>query len=359
MTLPQDEINQCVVLREKHNIVLENRPIPELGLGDVLINVKATGICGSDIHYWLHGGIGDFQLKAPMILGHESAGIVADVGPGVKHLKVGDRVALEPGVACRLCDQCKSGRYNLCPEMSFAATPPIDGTLCNYYKHAADFCFKLPDHVSLEEGALIEPLSVGIHSARRANIKSGDRVIVFGAGPVGLLCAAAAKAAGAGHVTIADLVPSRLEFAKTYYTDSQVLLQRPNAGEPNMEYSRRMTQEILKTEELADAVIDCTGAETCVQMSVLLSKNGGSVVLVGMGGSVQALPISEISSREVDIKGIFRYCNTYATAVKMLASGIIDVKPLITHSYPLSDSVEAFKHVKEGRDGAIKVQIIG
>ena len=163
--------------------------------------------------------------------------------------------------------------------------------------------------MSLEEAALIEPLSVGIHSARRANIKSGDRVFVFGAGPVGLLCAAAAKAAGAGHVTIADLVPSRLEFAKNYSTDSQVLLQRPQSGEPNMEYSRRMAKEILKTEELADAVIDCTGAETCVQMSVLLSKNGGSVVLVGMGGSVQALPISEISSREVDIKGIFRYCN--------------------------------------------------
>ncbi|KAI9276906.1 hypothetical protein BDA99DRAFT_494402 [Phascolomyces articulosus] len=359
MSPPQGEINQCVILREKNDIVLENRPIPQLDNGDVLINIKATGICGSDIHYWLHGGIGDFQLKAPMVLGHESAGIVAKVGPGVKNLKVGDRVALEPGVCCRMCEQCKKGRYNLCPEMAFAATPPIDGTLCNYYKHAADFCFKLPDHVSLEEATLIEPLSVGIHSARRANIKSGDHVFVFGAGPVGLLCAAAAKAAGAGHVTIADLVPSRLEFAKNYYTDAQVLLQRPQPGEPNMEYSRRMAKEILKTESLADAVIDCTGAETCVQMSVLLSKSGGSVVLVGMGGSVQALPISEISAREVDIKGIFRYCNTYSTGVEMLASGAIDVKPLITHTYQLHDAVEAFKHVKENRDGAIKVQIIG
>ncbi|CDS07608.1 hypothetical protein LRAMOSA01557 [Lichtheimia ramosa] len=357
--LPQNETNQCVVLREKNNIVIENRPIPTLKAGEVLINVKATGICGSDVHYWLHGGIGSFQLKAPMILGHESAGIVAAVGENVKNLKVGDRVALEPGVACRMCEQCKSGRYNLCPDMAFAATPPIDGTLCNYYKHAADFCFKLPDHVSLEEGALIEPLSVGIHAARRANITAGDRVIIFGAGPVGLLCAAAAKAAGAGHVTITDLVPSRLEFAKTYCTDSQVLLQRPNPGEPNMDYARRMAAAILETEELADAVIDCTGAETCVQMSVLLSKNGGQVVLVGMGSSIQALPISEISSREVDIKGIFRYCNTYATAVKMLASGSVDVKPLITHSYPLQDAVKAFEHVKEGRDGAIKVQILG
>lgn len=223
------------------------------------------------MHYWQHGGIGSFQLKEPMILGHESAGVVAALGPNVKNLKVGDRVALEPGVACRMCDQCKSGRYNLCYEMSFAATPPVDGTLCNYYKHAADFCFKLPDHVSLEEGALIEPLSVGIHAARRGNITSGSRVFIFGAGPVGLLCAAAAKAAGAGHVTIADLVPSRLEFAKNYYTDSQVLLQRAQPGEPNMEYSRRMVSAILETEELADAVIDCTGAETCVQMSVLAS----------------------------------------------------------------------------------------
>ncbi|KAL0090308.1 chaperonin 10-like protein [Phycomyces blakesleeanus] len=358
MSLNKQE-NLSVILNKPLDIVLENRPIPTLGKGDVLVNVKATGICGSDVHYWQHGAIGSFKVEKPMVLGHESAGIIAAVGEGVKNVKVGDRVTLEPGAGCRMCDYCKTGRYNLCPDMVFAATPPYDGTLCNYYRHPADFCYKLPENVSIEEGALIEPLSVGIHAARRGNIQSGHRVFIFGAGPVGLLCAAAAKAAGAGHVTIADLVPSRLAFAKTYYTDSQVLLERSTPGEPNIEFSRRMAQAILKTEEPADVVIDCSGAETCVQMSILLAKNGGCVILVGMGASVQSIPISEVSSREVDIRGIFRYSNTYPTAVRMISSGIVNVKPLITHSYPLKDAVKAFQHVKEGRDGAIKVQIIG
>ncbi|KAG0189184.1 hypothetical protein DFQ28_003763 [Apophysomyces sp. BC1034] len=326
---------------------------------DVLVDIKVTGICGSDVHYWVHGAIGSFKLEKPMVLGHESSGVIAAVGEGVKNLKVGDRVALEPGVPCRTCDMCKGGRYNLCPEMIFAATPPYDGTLCRYYRQPADFCFKLPDHVSLEEGALIEPLSVGIHATRRANVSSGDRVFIFGAGPVGLLCAAAAKAAGAAHITIADLVPSRLEFAKTYCTNNQILLARSAPGEPNIEYARRTAASILETEEPADVVMDCTGAETCVQMSILLARNGGSVVLVGMGASVQSIPIAEVSAREVDVKGIFRYCNTYPMAVKALASGSIDVKPLITHSYPFHEAVEAFKHVKENRDGAVKVQILG
>ncbi|CAO3653314.1 unnamed protein product [Cunninghamella echinulata] len=357
MSLP--ETQKCLVLNKPLDIVFEERPVPEVGQGDVLVNIKATGICGSDVHYWLTGGIGSFIVKKPMILGHESAGVVAKVGPGVTDLKVGDRVALEPGVPCRTCEQCKKGRYNLCPGMVFAATPPYDGTLCDYYRHPADFCVKLPENVSLQEGALVEPLSVGIHAARRGNVKSGDRVFIFGAGPVGLLCAAAVKAAGASYVTIADITPSRLEFAKTYCTDSQVLLERPQQGEPNIEYSRRIAENILKTEQLADVVIDCTGAETCVQTSILLAKNGGNVILVGVGASNQTIPISEVSSREVDIKGIFRYVNTYPTAVEMIASGKINVKPLITHTYSFDDSIKAFEHVKSGKDDAIKVQILG
>ncbi|KAI8342333.1 sorbitol dehydrogenase-2 [Chlamydoabsidia padenii] len=353
------ETNRCVVLNKPLDIVFENRPIPEIGQGEVLVNIKVTGICGSDVHYWKNGSVGAFVVKKPMVLGHESAGIIAAVGPGVTNLKVGDRVALEPGVACRVCDQCKEGRYNLCPEMVFAATPPYDGTLCNYFRHAADFCYKLPDHVSLEEGALIEPLSVGIHAARRTHIRAGDRVFIFGAGPVGLLTAAAAKAAGAAHITIADVTSSRLSFAKSYCSQTQILLERPQLGEPNIDYARRTAAKILETEPLADVVIDCTGAETCVQMSILLTKNGGSVALVGMGTAVQSIPIAEIGAREVDIKGIFRYCNTYPMAVKTLASGAIDVKPLITHSYSLEDSVKAFEHARDGTDNAIKIQIHG
>ncbi|KAI8066736.1 sorbitol dehydrogenase-2 [Gongronella butleri] len=350
--------NRAVVLRKPLDIAFEDRPVPEIGAGEVLVNVKATGICGSDVHYWLHGGIGTFILDGPMIIGHESAGVIAAVGPGVTHLKVGDRVAMEPGVCCRLCDQCKRGNYNLCPDMVFAATPPVDGTLADYYRHAADFSFKLPENVSLGEGALIEPLSVGLHACTRANVTLGQSVFIFGAGPVGLLTAASAKAAGASRVVIADVKKERLDFAKTYYTDAQYILERPEQGEPNIEYSRRISAKILESEAAFDAVFDCTGVETCVQTAVYLTKNGGTVMLVGMGAQVQTLPVSELYSREVDIKGVFRYKNTYPKAIQMLASGAIDVKPLITHTYTFDEAVKAFEHARDGTDNAIKIQIL-
>ncbi|OZJ05556.1 hypothetical protein BZG36_01692 [Bifiguratus adelaidae] len=362
--------NLSVVLKQKGEIVLENREIREPQLGEAQINVKVTGICGSDVHYYVHGGIGSFLVKAPMILGHESAGIVSKLGPGTEAsgLKVGDRVAIEPGVGCRMCEYCKGGRYNLCPEMKFAATPPVDGTLCNYYLHAADYCHKLPDTVSLEEGALIEPLSVAVHACGRAGVKPGDRVLVFGAGPVGLLCGAMAKASGARAVGIADIVESRLNFAKSYCNASTFVLPLTNKGEANIDYSRRQSEllrnALMSIPEhgglggLPDVVIDATGAETCVQMGMLVAKNGGVVVLVGMGSSLQQVPIAEASGREVDVRGIFRYCNTYPRAIELLASGAIDVKPLITHKYALDDSIAAFEHVRTGKDGAIKVQIV-
>ncbi|RUS16417.1 chaperonin 10-like protein [Endogone sp. FLAS-F59071] len=381
-----ENTNYSVVLVKQGEIAAENRPVPQPGPGEVQVNIKVTGICGSDVHYWVHGAVGEFKVTAPMVLGHESSGVVSALGPGVTNLKVGDRVALEPGVCCRMCEQCKRGRYNLCPEMRFAATPPIDGTLCNYYIHAADFCYKyalitlnlqmpvsffcqpnsrllsrLPENVSLGEGALIEPLSVAIHAVNRCNLKAGDRVFVFGAGPVGLLVCAMAKASGAAHVTVADIVPARLEFAKTYYTDAQILLERSAPGEPNIEYSRRTGKRIVEElgGELADTVIDATGAETCVQTSFYVAKNGGTVAFVGMGASLQSLPVAEISAREVDIKGIFRYANTYPRAIKLISSGAISVRQLITHTYPLEEAVQGFERVKSGKDGAIKVQILG
>lgn len=233
-----------------------------------------------------------------MVLGHESAGIIASIGEGVTHLKVGDPVALEPGVPCRNCDMCKTGKYNLCPDMKFAATPPYDGTLCNYYKHAADFCYKLPQGISLEEGALIEPLSVGIHAVRRGNVRLGDRVFVFGAGAIGLLTAAAAKAAGASHVTIAgllffettqpvitlltfkhlDIAESKLNFAKTYSADKTIhLTKKRSEGQQSNDFARQQAEEILNEHgvEPVNVVFDCTGAEVCVQMSVYVSEFPG------------------------------------------------------------------------------------
>ena len=180
--------NLSFVLQEPGKVEFEDRPVPTIeDANQVIINVRWTGICGSDIHFWVEGAIGDLVVKSPMVLGHESAGIVTAVGEKVTTLKVGDRVCMEPGIPCRVCARCKEGRYNLCPEMRFAATPPIDGTLAKYYRLPEDFCYKLDESMSLEEGALIEPLSGALHAVRQANVKPGNSIVIFGAGPMGLL----------------------------------------------------------------------------------------------------------------------------------------------------------------------------
>jgi L-iditol 2-dehydrogenase len=212
--------NLSAVLLEKGNLKLEQRPMPaKLGPNDVLIRIHSVGICGSDVHYWVNGCIGDFIVRAPMVLGHETSGVVAQVGSGVKHLKQGDRVAIEPGVPCRMCQYCKHGQYNLCPDMGFCATPPYDGTLTRYFAHPADFCYKLPDHVSFEEGAMLEPLSVAVQACRRANITFGENVLICGAGPIGLVNLLTAKAQGAAKVCITDIDEHRLSVAKSLGAD--------------------------------------------------------------------------------------------------------------------------------------------
>jgi len=203
--------NLTAILYKTGDIRLEQTDIPEPGNDQVMLKMDSVGICGSDVHYWTHGAIGDFVVKAPMVLGHEAAGIVEKCGKNVKHLQVGDRVAIEPGVPCRLCDYCKQGRYNLCLEMKFCATPPYHGNLCRYYAQDADFCFKLPDNVSLEEGALMEPLSVGVHACRRAGVSLGKSVLICGAGPIGLVNLLTAKAMGADEVVITDISEHRLQ----------------------------------------------------------------------------------------------------------------------------------------------------
>lgn len=196
------------ILNKPYDVTFAERPKPAIeSPHDVLLAINYTGICGSDVHYWAEGRIGSYILKDPMVLGHESAGTVVSVGPKVKTLKVGDRVALEPGYPCRRCDPCLSGHYNLCPEMHFAATPPHDGTLAGFYSTPEDFCYKLPEHVSSQEGALVEPLAVAVHIVKQAKIKPGQSVVVMGAGPVGLLCCAVVKAYGASKIVSVDIQP--------------------------------------------------------------------------------------------------------------------------------------------------------
>ncbi|XP_013365770.1 PREDICTED: sorbitol dehydrogenase isoform X2 [Chinchilla lanigera] len=303
--------------------------------------MHSVGICGSDVHYWQHGRIGDFVVKKPMVLGHEAAGTVVKVGSSVKHLKAGDRVAIEPGAPRETDEFCKVGRYNLSPTIFFCATPPDDGNLCRFYKHNASFCYKLPDGVTFEEGALIEPLSVGIHACRRGGVSLGNKVFVCGAGPVGLVTLIVAKAMGAAMVVVSDLSASRLSKAKEVGAD--FVLQISQEG----------PQEIAsKVEGLLgckpEVTIECTGAESAIQAGIYATRSGGTLVLVGLGAEMINVPLVHAAVREVDIKGVFRYCNTWPMAISMLAAKAVNVKPLVTHRFPLEKALEAFETSKKG-----------
>jgi len=343
--------NLSAVLLKKGDLKLEQRPIPKPGRNEVLIRIHSVGICGSDVHYWVNGAIGDFIVRAPMVLGHETSGIVAEVGENVHHLKIGDRVAIEPGVPCRTCSYCKGGQYNLCPDVAFCATPPYDGTLTRNYVHAADFCYKLPDHVSFEEGALLEPLSVAVQACRRANIAVGNTVLICGAGPIGLVNFLVAKASGASKVCLTDVDEHRLSVAKSLGADLTYLVGKKDP--------RKMAEEIaaLFGGEAPDKTIECSGAESSIQLAIYATKSGGTIVLVGLGPAEIRLPIVNAAVREVDIRGVFRYANCYPVALAMVSSGLVNVKPLVTHRFKLEETLKAFETAKTGADHAIKVII--
>ncbi|CAG4955580.1 unnamed protein product [Parnassius apollo] len=341
--------NLTAVLYKTKDLRLEQTPIPEIADDEVLLRMDCVGICGSDVHYWHSGQCGSFVVKEPMIMGHEASGVVAKVGAKVKNLEVGDRVAIEPGVPCRYCEFCKTGRYHLCPDMKFCATPPIHGNLARYYKHAADFCYKLPSHVTMEEGALLEPLSVGIHACRRGGVTAGSSVLVLGAGPIGLVTMLTARAMGACKIVMTDILQSRLDFAKKLGADHTILVNR-ESNEDDL---------VVKIHELLgnypDISIDASGAQATVRLALLATKSGGVAVLVGMGSPELTVPLAGTVSREVDIRGIFRYVNEYPIALSMVSSGQINVKPLVSHHFSLEETVEAYEVARQGL--GIKVMI--
>ncbi|XP_023579838.1 sorbitol dehydrogenase [Octodon degus] len=268
MAAPSKAENLSLVVHGPGDLRLENYPIPEPGPNEVLVRMHSVGICGSDVHYWQHGRIGDFVVRKPMVLGHEAAGTVVKVGSSVTHLKPGDRVAIEPGAPRESDEFCKVGRYNLSPTIFFCATPPDDGNLCRFYKHNANFCYKLPDSVTFEEGALIEPLSVGIHACRRGGVSLGNKVLVCGAGPVGLVTLIVAKAMGASAVVVTDLSASRLSKAKEVGADFVLQISQESPQE-----IARKVEELLGCKP--EATIECTGAESAIQAGIYVSVGCG------------------------------------------------------------------------------------
>jgi D-xylulose reductase len=272
-------------------------------------------------------------------------------------------VAMEPGVPCRRCEYCRKGSYHLCGDMVFAATPPYDGTLAKYYINAADFCYKLPDTMSLEEGAMAEPVSVALAIAKTAELKAHQTVLVMGCGPIGILCQAVARAWGAAKVIGVDVVDSRLALAASYGADGTYKPERKAAGIDAMEHAEATAADLKEKMGLgdgADVVLECSGAEPCVQLGIYAAKPGGTFVQAGMGKEVVEFPITTVCTQGLTVKGSIRYlAGCYPAAIDLISKGKIDVKPLITHRFPFEQSEEAFGLVHQGRSDVFKVMIAG
>lgn len=341
---PSATRNTSFVLSPARKFFYEERPLSQLPTPrHVRVRILVTGLCGSDIHYWQHGRIGRYVVESPIVLGHESAGIIEECGPDVKGLKVGDRVAIEPGAGCNTCEVCRSGRYNLCEAMQFAATPPFDGTLSTFYSVPEECCFTLPPHISLRIGALVEPLSIAVHCCSLAGNLQGTSVIVFGAGPIGLLCSTVSQAFGASKVVVVDAADSRLEFAKTFGANETYKMQ---AESPDANAAKLLAKANLGTG--ADVVIDATGAEPCISCGISALRRGGVFVQAGLGNPNITFPIGQICDKEAILKGSFRYGpGDYKLAIALLDSKRVRLDSLITHEFTFNEAEQAFKNVAE------------
>ncbi|GMF79904.1 unnamed protein product [Aspergillus oryzae] len=355
---------------------------------EVQVAIRATGLCGSDLHYYNHGRNGDFVVREPFCLGHESSGVVTAVGPEVTTLQVGDRVALEVGLPCRKCVLCKQGRYNICPEMKFRSSakifPHLDGTLMELTNHPAEMCHKLPDSVSFAGGALVEPLAVCLHAVRRSHPPSKEEVqlaeslgdqsaaLIFGAGAIGLLLAGAlATAENFSNIVVADIDPARLAIAESLNLGLKTALipkadpahPPPAKDAPHAEqtaYALQNAQRVAAT--LKDTIgltsgfsriYECTGVPACVQAGIYAAAPGSVLVQIGMGNPIQTLPVGAAALREVDVIGVFRYDgHAYPAAIALVASGKFNrVEELVvTHRLPLEQGERAFALAGKGVD---------
>lgn len=330
------ETMRACVLHEPKKLVVEERPVPHPTHGEVLVEVGSVGVCGSDTHYYQHGRIGEFVVREPLVLGHEAGGRIVAVGAGADAARVGERVALEPGIPCRHCDLCRRGLYNLCPYVQFFATPPVDGAFCEYVAIASDFAYAVPDEVSDDAAGLLEPLSVAIWANRKAGVGLGSSLLVSGAGPVGLLVTQVARAVGATEVVVTDLDSHRRELARGFGATEV----RDPAGADGVDALQM------------DAFVDCSGAPQAVAAGVRAVRPGGTAVLVGMGADEIALPVSVLQRREVSVTGTFRYANTWPLAVALAASGQVELDRMVTGRVDLDDVAQALvpdpadQHVK-------------
>lgn len=313
--------NRSAVLYGEKDLRIEDRAMPEPQSGEVLVRVEAVGICGSDIHYYEHGRIGDAVVSGPMVVGHESAGVIVSVGDGVDPERVGQRAALEPGVPDGTCEQCRLGRYNLCPNAAFFATPPVDGSIAQFVTIDAAFAHPAPAGITLEQAAMAEPVSVGVWANHKADVGPGDRVLVTGAGPIGLFAAQTARAYGASAVTITDVSEYRLGVARELRFDAR------SATEPLIDGF--------------DVLLECSGAPAAVTSGLDALNRAGRALLIGAGADTVPLPVSRVQGYELTVMGVRRYANTYPIALELIASGKVDTSLVISHRFSLEETEDA------------------
>lgn len=327
----------------------EERNIPVPKDNEVLVKLEYVGICGSDLHYYETGAIGDYVVKPPFVLGHEPGGVVVEVGSDVKHLKVGDRVALEPGKTCGHCEFCKQGKYNLCPDVVFFATPPVDGVFQEYVAHEADLCFKLPENVSMLEGALIEPLAVGFHAAIQGDAHLGQKAVVMGAGCIGLVSMMALKARGVSEVYVVDIMEKRLDKAMELGADGVI----NGAKEDVLEVVKQLTHG-----NGMDLVVETAGTEITTRQAIYMAKKGANIVLVGYSKSGEmTLPMSLVLDKELIFKTVFRYRHIYPMAIEAVAAGKVNLKGIVTDVFTLDEAQKAMDYSVNNKADIVKAVI--
>ena len=340
---------EALVLEKKGQLALRDIDLAEtLGPHDVRIALHTVGICGSDVHYYTHGAIGPFVVREPMVLGHEAAGTVVEVGDAVTNLAVGDRVCMEPGIPDPNSKATQLGIYNLDPAVRFWATPPIHGVLRPTVVHPAAFTFKLPDSVSFAEGAMVEPLAVGLHAATKARIKPGDVAVVTGAGPIGMVTALSALAGGCSQVIISDVQQPKLDLAASLGPITPVNV----AKEALVDVVNAATDGWG-----ADIVFECSGNPRASAAVFEPLCPGGTVVYVGMPTETIQYDVVYAATKEARVEHVFRYAHVYPRALALMGSGQLDVKPLITDTFAFADSVEAFDFAVNMPATSVKAQI--
>jgi len=340
---------KALVLERQYELALREIALEaEPGPSEVLIKLHTVGICGSDVHYYTHGRIGPFVVDAPMVLGHEAAGTIVALGKGVTNLKAGDRVCMEPGIPDANSRASRLGIYNVDPSVTFWATPPVHGVLRPFVVHPANYTFKLPDNVSFAEGAMVEPFAVGIQAAMKAGIRPGDTAVVIGAGPIGIMVAVAALAGGCARAIVADLAQPKLDIAASYEGVIAV-----NVRERNL---KKVVSQLTDGWG-ADIVFECSGAAQVWADIADIPRPCGTIVVVGLPVDPVQFDVAMLSTKELRVESVFRYAHQYDRALALMESGRVDLKPLISETFPFNRAIEAFERAAEGRLSDVKLQI--